>query len=546
MVLGACASAPPPGRSASSLGATVADDAAIRAAERALAEGSLARAAELWEALARDHAGDALGHYAALRLARLDLATPGADGVTRARDRVASLPAALDATLALRRSLVSALATARDGRPDPALARMMASLRGRFVDAQDVVEANCALAALSPSGADALEALARVEGAVERGVRWVSTGLACDGSESRTALFGDVLARVEAPAEVAAVLDALPAVHPWRTPLARRLRAVAEARGEVRAWMSHLADLPDDEAAIRPTTPGASAPTLRIGILAPLSGAVANVGAEAVRAAQQALEGVSQVELIVEDESQAVARRAAVGSPPLTSVDALVRSLRERGASAIVGPSMDANVAAAVAAAREQGVALWLPTPAEEAPTAVGPTLAARAEALAAAAGRRSRRVVLHLPTLPPDPALDGALRAALGRHGVTVARAGDASAGHLLAGFFDEEAQRRWGAAAARGGEWVIDARSLPPDATSRWVGAGASAAYGAFLGLSCERSDRAPTENAVLYYDAVLAAVGAAGNGQRLRALEGSAGVLTADAVRGRTCRAATESGR
>ncbi len=282
-VWGACTSAPQPGRSATSLGATVADDSDIRAAERAMAEGSLGRAGELWEALRRAHAADPLGHYASLRLARLDLATPGPEGVARARGRLSSLPAVLDATLELRRSLVSALATARDGRPEPALARSLASLRGRFVDAQDVVEANCALAAVSPSAADSLEALARVEGAVERGVRWAPTGLACDESATRTATFEEALARVEAPAEVAAVLDALPSGHPWRTPLARRLRTVAEARGEVRAWMTHLADLPDDEAAIRPTTPGVGAPTLRIGILAPLSGAVANVGAEAVR-----------------------------------------------------------------------------------------------------------------------------------------------------------------------------------------------------------------------------------------------------------------------
>ncbi len=533
---------------ATSLGATVADDTAIRAAERALAEGSLARAGELWEALQRAHPDDALGHYASLRLARLDLATPGADGVTRARGRIASLPAALDAALELRCSLVTALATARDGRADPALARSMASLRGRFVDPQDVVEANCALAAVSASGAQSLEALARVEGAVERGVRWAPTGLACDASATRTARFEEVLARVEEPAEIAAVLDALPSGHPWRTPLARRLREVAEARGEVRAWMSHLADLPDDEAAIRPTTAGVGAPTLRIGILAPLSGAVANVGAEAVRAAQQALEGVSHVELILADESQALARRAAVGRPPTIGIDELVQSLRARGASAVVGPSMDANVAAAVTAARAQGVALWLPTPAEQSATAVGPTLAARAEALAtAAAEHRARRVVLHLPTLPPDPALEAALRAALGRRGVVAVRAGEAPSGHVLAGFFDEEAQRRWGAATTRGGQWIIDARSLPPDATSHWVGAAASGAYGSFLQVSCARSDRAPTENAALYYDAVLAAVGAAGNGQRLRALGGTVGVLTPDAARARTCAApAVESGR
>ncbi len=152
---------------------------------------------------------------------------------------------------------------------------------------------------------------------------------------------------------------------------------------------------------------------------------------------------------------------------------------------------------------------------------------------------------MLHLPTLPPDPVLDAALRAALGRHGVTAVRVGDGQVGHVLAGFFDEEAQRRWGVATTRGGQWTIDARSLPPDATSRWVGASASGAYAAFLRVSCARSDRAPTENAALYYDAVLAAVGAAGNGQRLRALGGSVGALTSDAARGRTCPSAVGSG-
>lgn len=510
----ACAGPPAAGRAALALGATVTDDAEIRGAERALTDADLPRARDLWSAIARRHGGDATGRHAALRLARIELAGPGPAAVAAARDRLRALPADLEATQSLRRSLVEALAAARDGRADAALARDLAALRGRFVDAPDVVEADCAEAALSPAAASALEALGRVEAAVDRGVRWTVTGLACDESAARTARFAELLPAIDEPGRVAAVLDALPASHPWRTPLARRLRAVAEARGEVRLWTSHLADLPDDEAAIRPVVRDTGEAVLRIGVLAPLSGSVANVGAEVVRAAQQAVEGSSRVELMLEDESRALAHRAAVGQVEVTAVAALVRSLRERGAVAVVGPALDANVAAAVAAARAEGLPLWLPTPAEggagEGVRAVGPTLRERADAMAAAAHAVGPRVVLHLPTLPPDAPLEAALRAAMGRRGVVVVRAGDPLAAHLLAGFFDEESQRRWSAAAARAaGRWVLDGRAAIAGTPGRWVGLGAAEAYGAFVGLSCGRSDRPPTEVAALYYDGVIEAV-------------------------------------
>ncbi len=417
----ACASARPPGRAALALGESVADDAAIRTAERTLVEGDLPRSRELWSALERDHPAEPTGRYATLRLARIELTAPGDAAVAAARARLETLPRSLEATLSLRRSLVSALVTARVGHPDAPLASSLATLRGRFVDAQDVVEADCAQAAVSPRAASALQALAQIEAAVDRGVRWIPTGLVCDESAARTRQFQDLLPAVDEPREVAAALDALPSGHAWRTALARRLRTVAEARGEVRRWMSHLADLPDDEAALRPVVRDSGDPVLRIGVLAPLSGSVANVGAEVVRSVQQAVEGFSRIELMLEDESRALPRRAAVGEVQVTPIEVLVRSLRERGAVAIVGPALDANVPGAVAAAQSQGVPLWVPTPAgpvQGTTRALGPSLQERAEGMAVAARELGTRAVLHLPTLPPDAALDGALRAAMARHG--------------------------------------------------------------------------------------------------------------------------------
>lgn len=538
----ACSSAPPPGRPVEALGRSVRDDEAVRAAEQALAEGSLARSGELWAEIARAHPADALGALATLRLARLDLAVPDRARVERARARLGSLPPGLDAPLALRRSLVEALVAARAERPDPALAQSLSTLRGRFVDAQDVVEANCALVAVTPSQGAALEALARVEGAVERGTRWPPTGLACDEPATRSARLESALAAVDEPAEVAAVLDALPAGHAWRPELARRLRTVAEARGEVRSWMSHLADLPDDEVAIRPAAPGAGAATVRIGVLAPLSGTVANVGAEAVRAVQQAVEGLGRVEVVLEDECRALPRRAAVGRVEVTDAAALVASLRERGAAFVVGPALDANVEAVVAAARAQGLPLWVPTPGEatgEAANAVGPTLRQRADALAAAVRQRGSRVVLHLPTLPADAALAVALRAALGRRGVAIAREGDPFATHLLAGAFDDESRRRWVATLSQGApRWVVDARTLPPVGSAQWIGVEAARGFGPFLTVTCERADRAPTELSALYHDAALAALGAERSERRPAVLGPSLGVLSVDAARARAC--------
>ncbi|TAK21591.1 MAG: amino acid ABC transporter substrate-binding protein [Myxococcaceae bacterium] len=509
----ACASARPPGRAALALGDSVADDAAIRAAERTLVEGDLPRSRELWSALERAHPSEPTGRYATLRLARIELTAPGDAAVAAARARLETLPRSLEATLSLRRSLVSALVTARLGRPDASLASALATLRGRYVDAQDVVEADCAQAALSPRAASALQALSHVEAAVDRGVRWIPTGLACDEPAARTRQFQDLLPAVEEPGEVAAVLDALPSGHAWRTALARRLRTVAEARGEVRRWMSHLADLPDDEAALRPVVRDSGDPVLRIGVLAPLSGSVANVGAEVVRSVQQAVEGFSRIELMLEDESRALPRRAAVGEVAVTPIEALVRSLRERGVVAIVGPALDANVPGAVAAAQSQGVPLWVPTPAgavQGTTRALGPTLQERAEAMALAAREQGTRAVLHLPTLPPDAALDGALRAAMARHGVTVVRAGDGGARHVVAGFFDEESQRRWAAEARRSaGRWVLDARAAIAGTPGRWVGLGPADGYGVFASVSCSRADRAPMEISALYYDGVIEAV-------------------------------------
>ena len=548
--LSACAGATPPGRAALALGDTVSDDAALRAAERALVEGDLPRARELWAALERQHPRDALGRHAALRLARLDLAAPGDAGVESARARLGALPRTLDATHALRRSLVDALVTARAGRSDAALSRSLVTLRGRFVDAPEVVAADCAQVAVAPAAGPALEALARVEGAVELGVRWIPTGLACDGSDTRTERFQALLPTVDEPGEVATVLDALPASHPWRTPLARRLRTVAEARGEVRRWMSHLADLPDDEAAIRPVVRDNAEDVLRIGVLAPLSGSVANVGAEVVRSAQQAVEGSSRVELMLEDESRALPRRAAVGQVEVTPIEALVRSLRERGAVAIVGPALDANVPAARAAALAQGVPLWLPTPPDAAggvAHAVGPTLRQRADAMAAAAARGgATRVALHLPTLPPDPSLEAALRAAMARQGVAVARRGEAAARHVIAGFFDEESQRRWATAAARSTTpWVIDARAAIAGTPGHWVGLTAAGGHGAYVAVGCSRSDRAPTEIAALYYDAVIEVVRARRPIAAAPALQ-RGGALVLDGVASETECPAPDSGR
>ena len=79
----ACAGTRLPGRAALTLGESVADDEAIRGAERTLAEGDLPRARELWAALEGQHRTAPTGRFATLRLARIDLAFPGDAAVVR-------------------------------------------------------------------------------------------------------------------------------------------------------------------------------------------------------------------------------------------------------------------------------------------------------------------------------------------------------------------------------------------------------------------------------------------------------------------------------
>ena len=506
-----CASTTERGRSAAAWGASLADDAMLRDAERALADGDLVRARALWAALRDARPSGAVHDVALLRLARIDLIGDGEPALADAVSSLARLPRDLEPSLALRRELLEGLIAARRGSASDAVVARLRAGRGRFIDAPDAVEANCAVAALAVAPAAALEALARVEAATERGVRWLPTRLPCDLPAERSARFEGIVPRVDEPSDLAAALDVLPAEHAWRVGLARRLRAVAEARGEARRWASHLADLPDDEAAIRPAVAGTRDPLLRIGILAPLSGPASNVGAEVVRGAQQAVESVARVELVVGDETP---QREAVDRA--SALRAVLADLHRRAVDVVVGPALDEDVAPALEAARAEGMVLRMPTPpsgTSAAANAAGPSLDERCEALAAAARTRGVRVQLHLPP-EPGPTLDGALRAALGRHGVGVARAGEAAAAEVVAGFFGAEDLRRIAAAARAAPErWIFDARGATPGTPGEWVGLGPTAAYASFRTAGCGRSDRAPSELAALFHDAVLATLRSAG---------------------------------
>jgi hypothetical protein len=449
------------------------------------------------------------------------------DQIDEAEELLRRVPEGDDPALAMRRSLVMGLVYARRGQVDEGT-RALRPLARRMIDRAECVAADCGLAALEARGrhpAEALRALARVESQAEGGVRWIPTGLSCDAAPSRAAEVTRLLADVDEPRALADTLDALPPDHPIRVEVARRLRALAEARNEIPQWLHWLADLPDTEATLRVVEDAQGPAPLRVSILAPASGPRAVVGAEILRAVQVALEDQRGVEIEVEDEPVAStardpqARREALDG----AIDAAVAHLLARRPDAILGPALEDQSAAVLARAAATGTEVYLLAPHVDDvrplgvhAIAAGPPPTMRAAALAAAVRGLGTRV--HWAVTPGSERawFPSRVRESLGRVSVAVVD-GVALASrelHIALGPWGFEARGQLAASAtAAPTRWVFDARWGPAGTPGVWVGAVTSDAPAdrdelqKFRERTCDLTGRPPSEMALLAYDAARA---------------------------------------
>jgi hypothetical protein len=500
------------------------DRALVRAREKA-ADGDYAAAERLLMQVIETHPRDPLAAVARVEAARLLVAR---DALAAASALLGDVPAAADPALAMRRSLVTGLVHARRGEVEAGLAALRPLAR-RLIDRANSVEADCALAALEALAerpAEALLALARVESQAEGGVRWTPTGLACDVAATRAAEVTALLARVNEPRSLADALDALPADHPARVEVARRLRALAEARNEIPQWLRWLADLPDTEATLRVVRDAQGPPALRVGVLAPTAGPRAVAGTEVLRAVQLALEDQRAVELLVDDEGD------APGEP-----EAGFDRLAARHLTALIGPAFEDHAAAVSARAAAAGVDVYLLSPHLDDASPLGPHVmlagpppAMRAATLAAAARTRGTRVRWAAAPGVERAVFPSRVRSMLALAGVTaVEGAGLASPElHVVLGPWGFEARTQIEALAARAPlRWIFDARSGPAGAPGVWVGVVASeapaaaAALSAFRARYCELTGRPPGELALLAHDAARRIVARARGGEAVGVL-------------------------
>lgn len=499
-------------------------DRALERAREKAADGDFDAAEQLLRAMIAASPRDPLADVARVERARLLVARDRHD---EAEELLAAVPSSVDPALAMRRDLVRGLIAARRGDVE-AGTRALRPLSRHMIDRADGVAADCGMAALEARAghpSEALRALARVESQAEGGVRWIPTGLACDAAPTRAAEVTSLLARVDEPRALADTLDALPADHPIRVEVARRLRALAEARNEISTWLRWLADLPDTEATLRVVRDTHGPESLRVAILAPTTGPRAVVGAEMLRAAQVALEDERAVEIEVEDEPEALTPRDPVERREAISarVDAAVAHLLERRPNGIIGPALEDHAAAVAARAESAGVDVYLLSPPiDDVSTlgahaiAAGPPPAMRAAALAAAVRARGTRVRWTAAPGAERALFPVRVRASLSIVGVTPVEGASFEGQdlHLLLGPWGFEARAQIAASvAAAPTRWVFDARWAPAGSPGTWVGVAPSEAPEDRLALevfrerTCELTGRPPTELALLTYDAARA---------------------------------------
>lgn len=513
MALGllACSGARREGRQARLVSSAPGVDAALQRAERLAAEGELSRADQGLAELVRRHPTEGLGYLANLRRARIALAQ---HRLADAAARVAEVPRGVDEALDLQRDLIEGLLEARREEADRAVATLR-RLDGRMIDRTQNVEVACGLLAMEPratrgDAARALRAGAVIEQAREAGTRWLATGLSCDDAAERAAVFRALVAQVERPEALANTLDAMPDDHPLRVELARRLRAVAAARGETARWLHWLSDLRDDEATLLPVGGSEEREVFRVGVLAPLSGPESNVGAEIVRAVQLAVRGQPNLEVAVADEGESVAS-AQAGFAQLTE------GLR---CDAVIGPTREGHARAVSLAADAAGRPVYLVAPYLDAVPApqgstrlAGPGARDRAVALAAASRRVGTRVVLRTAPGDAHDEFVQRLRSVLQNAGVTALDAGPAALPRVVTGHLSHEQRAEVAHAAALApARFILDARSGLAGTRGTWVGLGPGADFEEIHTLFCGLTGRPPGELALLAYDATWAAIASA----------------------------------
>ncbi|MFO0610720.1 MAG: hypothetical protein U0324_46590 [Polyangiales bacterium] len=482
-------------------------DQALDRAAREADDGDLAEAGRVLEGVLSRAPNDALAALARVSLARYRVAL---DDLPAAEAQLARVPTALDPALTMRRDLVAGIVHARLGRTEQGMAALRPLAR-RMIDRGDSVEADCAVASLEARAGRpvaALAALARIEALAEAGARWLPTGLACDAAGPRGDAFRELVARVDDPAALADTIDALPAGHALRVDAAQRLRAIAAARNEIPRWLRWLADLPDTEATLRVVSDAVGPPPLRVGLLAPTSGAAARVGASALRAVQIALEGERAVEIETADEG-ATREEAVAGFDRLAALRV----------AAVIGPATEDHAAAVAARAEASGVDVMLVAPHLDAPPAsghvvlAGPALRDRAVALAGAVRQRGTHVRLVAAPGTERDLFTARLRESLARASVGVAAgegAGGAGELRLVVGPWGEEARASLAERArAAPGRWVFDARRADVGAPGVWVGVAAAdeVAVAGFRARFCELTGAAPDELSLLAWEAARA---------------------------------------
>ncbi|MEZ4392655.1 MAG: hypothetical protein R3A48_16320 [Polyangiales bacterium] len=521
LAFAACAGAPTPGRDARLVTDAVRLDRGIAAARQlSLGDGRYDQAAALLEDLRARYAGEPLGQLATLRLARVELArataASGAEAAalaTRAAQLAVSVPAGVDPALDLERDLLLGLLAARSGASAEGLRRLR-PLDGRLIEAAQNASVACGLLALETldrgDPVRALRSLAHVESALERAVRWLPTGLACEDAEARRAVLEAVLPRVTQPQPLADTLDVLPAGYAGRVVIARRLREIAIAGGDLNRWLRWLADLGDQEATITMGATGEQEPAVGVGLLVPLAGPRTPLGVDIVRAVQIALARQRNVQILVEDEGR-----------DLEATQRSYERLVSRGARWIIGPTRE-ELGRAVASWSQgdaRGVEIFLLAPWEDALPfgavhLAAPGLRDRLAAVRAAVSRAGRRVAVVAPAVgaedgPADAALaaqtfGGRARVDLSTHGSTLTAESASDVRLLAASFLARDREHIVARAASSPARWVVDARVGWQGMAGHWVGVRAGAGFARFQLRFCRLAGYSPGELAILAYDA------------------------------------------
>ncbi|MEI8255981.1 MAG: tetratricopeptide repeat protein, partial [Deltaproteobacteria bacterium] len=485
------------------------DQATQRARQIAL-EGDLDGAQELLQSAIERFPRDPLAPVASVLLARVQVARGDLAGAERV---LAATSVSSDPVLTLKVSLVRGVIAARR-RQGPQSLALLRPLVGQLPDRAETGELSCGLAESEGTSGEpgrALQALAMIESLQGEGSGWLPTGLSCEQADTRSALLGTVLERIDDPQSLANTVDALPASSSMRRPVEQRLHALAGHAHEVSRWIRWLGDLPDETDVNAGANGMAQRPPLVVGILAPGHGPRASLGASVLRAVQFALERVDDVRTVPEDE----------GDSPEAARAALDR-LYAQGTRVVVGVLHEDLSPAVAIRAQALGIDAWLlaPTRGVEGTGArvhiAGPTVDARADGLLRElrAMRQGGRGRVSLLASPPATEVRQRLERALSDAsvpwtdvGVDELSAQAAAAGGLtvVLGTVGREARTVFARAAARGpSRWLFEARAVAPSSPGVLVGVAPGPGFAAFLPEYCLRVGEPPDELSLLAYDA------------------------------------------